>query len=226
MTTAVATRAPVRYATRFEAEGHLYWIQAFDADDVMLWERPAPSVSSILSPITDPLYSRMPPWRREETALRGTYAHKATEIYDDPERELNWETVTPNLEPYLNAWMAFRYASDVDILEIEQRVAHPILWYAGTFDRVAILNGALTVLEIKTTAGSPEPFWGLQIAAYLQAFNLGREKADRAIRRVSVQLRPDETFVLTDWPDQNDLAIFNSLLATHHWREANGYGGG
>lgn len=207
MTTAVATRS-----LRFDPEEHRYWLD----------DREIPSVSSILSPITSPLYSRMPEWRREETALRGTYAHKATELYDLD--RLNWETLDPKLEPYVNAWLAFRYASDVEILEIEQRVAHPILWYAGTFDRVAILNGQLTVLEIKTTAGSPEAWWGLQTAAYQQAYNLDKPKADQARRRVSVQLRPDETYVLTEWSDPHDVSVFNAFLSTRHYMTTHGYG--
>lgn len=209
MTTAVASPAA---ELRFDPGEHRYWLGG----------REIPSVSSILSPITQPLYSRMPEWRREETAQRGTFAHKATELYDQD--RLNWETLDPKLEPYLNAWLAFRYATDVEILEIEQRVVHPILWYAGTFDRVAILNGALTVLEIKTTAGSPEPFWGLQLAAYQQAYNLDKPKTDQARKRVSVQLRPDETYVLTEWPDPQDVSIFNSFLSTRHYMAAHGYG--
>jgi hypothetical protein len=47
---------------------------------------------------------------------------------------------------------------------IEQILYHKKLMYAGTCDRIGILDGKRVVLDLKT--GRPEPWHGIQLSAY------------------------------------------------------------
>ena len=72
--------------------------------------------------------------------------------------------------PYLAAYADFLADHLPRYLAIEQRVYSPTFGFAGTLDRVAIIDGRCGVLDLKCTSRL-HPETGLQLAAYQLAWN-------------------------------------------------------
>ena len=54
--------------------------------------------------------------------------------------------------PYLDAWIKAVKEKKIEIQAIEVRAYHPLLMYAGTIDRLALIDGEPYILDIKTGA--------------------------------------------------------------------------
>ena len=110
---------------------------------------------------------------RDAAGRRGSAVHQLTEDYDnDLECNLLGENGQPNYS--MEEWAMFeRYVDFTAALNpthqlIEQQVLSPRLKFAGTIDRVCLINGKRYILDIKTSNGVYNSYW-LQVAAYQQA---------------------------------------------------------
>lgn len=179
--------------------------------------RIVPSVTQVLEPLVD--YDKVPRAVLERARLLGTAVHKATELYDSD--DLDMDSLSAELVPYLDAWQRFRAECDFHPITIEERVYHPAFGYAGTLDRTGMVRGELAVLDIKKmmTLG---PVIGLQLAAYKEARNCGCVAEQRITRRYALGLRADGTYRLQPYDDPNDFAVFASLLTIRNWRMKHG----
>ena len=83
---------------------------------------------------------------------RGSMIHLAAELYD--RRTLDEETLDPSIKGYLESW---KKISDQAWVHIEMQLADQIYQYAGTIDRIPLL-------DIKS--GSPAPWHKIQLGAY------------------------------------------------------------
>lgn len=175
-----------------------------------------PSVTTVINELMP--FQNMPQEVLREARERGTKVHELTCIMDaDPgiitaEEDKLWGG-------YLDAWEAFKQETAFRILESEQRVYHTKYLYAGTFDRIGILEGKLGVLDIKT--GMLYPEYALQTAAYLEAINEGRQE-DKIKGRYSLQLKPDGKYKLSEYKDKADFHVFLATLTLYNWRIMNG----
>jgi hypothetical protein len=166
-----------------------------------------PGVTSILAPLTD--FSKVPPAVLEAASQFGKAVHLACEL--DDELLLDEDQLDPALAPYLAAWRKFCEEHRVEWYEIELPVYHPTMRYAGTPDRIGMVDGQPSVVDIKTTAAL-YPSVGPQLAAYAEAKNLG----PRA-KRIAVQLKADGTYVAKTYTDPTDWPVFCSLLTLRNW---------
>jgi hypothetical protein len=116
--------------------------------------QPVPSVTQILKAA-----GFMGNYRGTKARDRGTLIHKATEAYDAL-------GIVPGgeLEPYVKAWAAFLAESKGEVLASEQRLFNERHWYAGTLDRILLINGQRVLVDIKS--GSPADWHRLQLGAY------------------------------------------------------------
>ncbi len=146
-----------------------------------------------------------------DSATRGSYVHKATEL--DDHGELDDESIDDIILPYLTAWRAFKRESRVIIREIEKPVCNEIYRYAGTLDRIVELNGTQAILDIKS--GNIEAWVGLQLAAYAMA------ESKPNIQRYAVQLSNDGKYKVHHFTDTNDRNIFTAAVACYHWQQNN-----
>ena len=103
---------------------------------------------------------------KKKSATEGTLVHEAIEkifIGEKPE-------VPSSIEPSIRAFLNFlnETSIQVDPTLIEKRIINYEDRYAGTLDAVALINGKLGILDIKT---SQEIFrdYNLQTAAYMAA---------------------------------------------------------
>lgn len=167
----------------------------------------------MIEPLTD--YSSIPRHILDAAADRGTAVHLATELYDRD--DLDEDSLDELLVPYLAGWKLFLRDTQFAPEFIEYRVWHKTHFYAGTIDRIGLLNGERWVLDIKSTA-LLYPAMGVQAAAYQEAHNSHVKKTDRITRRGIVQLKDDGTYHFQEYDDKTDFSVFLSYLNLHNWR--------
>jgi hypothetical protein len=107
---------------------------------------------------------------RDEAGRRGSVVHDLTERYDKGD-----EISLLGLEGYpafkmsewsmLERYAEFRSRFPFEIEMIEQNFVNESLGYAGTVDRVVIMEGKRYILDIKTSGAVYNSYW-LQLAAY------------------------------------------------------------
>lgn len=135
-------------ALTFQEEGHKYFLDGTEL----------PSVTTLLS---DAGYIDKR-WFKENDAIKGKRRHKATELMD--QGILDWTTVAEADMPYLEAWIKAKEELGIEIEECERFVYHPLLRYAGTIDRLAMVKGRPYVIDLK---GGTELRWHqLQLILY------------------------------------------------------------
>ncbi len=149
-------------------------------------------------------------WYTDETATRGRYVHEACALLDSG--ELDEATLDPVLRPYLGAYQKFLAECRVEWEAIEQPVEDALYGYRGTPDRVGMINGKRTVLDIKS--GAMQPWTALQTAAYSAC--LGNR-----LVRFGLELRADGTYRLTEFTDRRDVAVWQGALLVAQWKQRN-----
>lgn len=123
-------------------------IQFFEDEHIYLVDgEEVPSVTTILSPITQSEYGVVNPSVLAYAARRGTEVHEYLEQLDygnEPE-EFNGE-----IAPYLLAYKKFMRDWKIIWEGVETLVYEPVLGFVGTLDRVGILDGRRVIVDIKT----------------------------------------------------------------------------
>jgi len=181
----------------FDSETHTYWM-----DGVAV-----PSVTQVLKEMG--LIDTS--WYTPEDARFGNFVHETTAMFD--RGELDEDTLDPMLRPYLDAWQSFLTAVSMDVIDIEQPVFNEVYRFAGTPDRVVILDAIPTVIEIKT--GATLPWHVLQTAGYALC-------CSRWVARTLVYLGADGKFRIGPPGNSSDGDIFLSFLACRNWCQRNG----
>jgi hypothetical protein len=165
-----------------------------------------PGVTSVLKNARIVDYSFIPQDVLQRAAHRGSAVHLAAQYCD--EGMLDRGSIDPELEGYLQAYERFLEESRFLPLQIEMRVYHEVYHYAGTLDRIGLLNDDLTILDFKT--GLVLPGHAIQLAAYANT-----QPKPRRFRRIALQLNDDATYRVHEYPlteFQRDVDIFLAAL--------------
>jgi len=128
-------------------------------------------------------------------AERGRRVDFYTQTWD--EDDLDREDVDSSERGYLDAWIQFKADSKVGIAvggAIQLLVGSAQLWYATTIDRIARVDSALTVLNIKTG----NHYKSHPIQSHLEG--LLYQDAERV---QMVYLAPDGSYDLQDYTDDD-----------------------
>ena len=146
----------------------------------------------------------------EHARQRGTAVHAALHYWD--EGTLDEATVDPVVAPYVAAWRRFVDERRVQIVAMERRHADQVYRFAGTLDRMAVVDGRRTLIDIKSGSVGGAQF---QTAAYA---HLAGELP--SVQRWAVQLHPERAIPYTVHPytDRSDWRIFRSALELTHER--------
>lgn len=152
-------------------------------------------------------FSRVEPAVLERARQRGTAVHAACHYLDDG--DLDWSTVSPEIEPYVRAWERFKKDTGVELLRIEKPLFHATLGYAGTPDRVVNLYPHKGIIDLKTYA--PDVVTGIQLAGY-SYLELGQQSPLDAPKRWGLWLKDDGKYSLTEFTDNGDERIFLACL--------------
>lgn len=165
---------------KFDPETHTYTL---NGDSI-------PSVTEICSTLN--AYSGVSPALLMQAAQRGTQVHELTEMvdYGTPLEEL---PVTPEIAGYLQAYTRFKRDYSPEYILIEKAVFDDSLHYAGTLDRLAVIDGRETLIDFKTSSAATRRMkvsWACQLAAYANAL----EKPE--CRQWDVLLKKDGSYTI------------------------------
>lgn len=169
-----------------------------------------PSVTQILSPLVD--LSGIAKSVLEAKRQLGQDVHFACELLD--EDDLDESSLTEEVEPYVRAYRKFKADTGTLVLLNEHQVGEPTLMYAGTLDRVLLLNGQRWLVDLKTCISTPLAV-GPQTAAYLRALG-----DSTVTHRGALRLRPDGTYRLDPLTGADDWACFMACLTLHRFKES------
>lgn len=169
-----------------------------------------PSVTQIMKPLSDEIYSHIDPEVLRFAATRGTDVHFATELYD----LYGVIDIRPELMPYLEAYIQWHKDYQPEIIAVEKRLYHKRLFYAGTIDRLAIINRKITLIDLKTTNALETELVSVQDSAYRDMF-ISRDV--RIDVQAVLQLKPDGTYVYKELDDALD--IFIALYKIHNFKK-------
>ena len=184
----------------FNEENHTYTLDG----------KPLMSVTKILRPAGAD-YSKIPPHVLENARVRGVASHKACELYDLG--ILDNDSVDDIVRPYLNGWIKFVSEHDYEHIASEIPLYSEKYMYAGTPDKLCLLDGVKTIIDLKCTA-KMSPVTALQTSAYAEPTS--------STRRLCVRLKNDGTYEKREYTDKNDFYIFLSLLNIAKWSAKNG----
>lgn len=156
------------------------------------------SVTEVLSLSGWARYDKIDPVVLSRAAKRGSLVHDATEDVDDG--TFNASEFREDLIPYIDGYKKFMREHDYEVLESEIVVFNHKHKYAGQLDRICMLDGKKTLLDIKTSA-QRKPEWGLQLAGYEMAY--GEELERRVALRVGLGF-----YEIDNYTNDNDYARF------------------
>ncbi|MCJ7663059.1 MAG: PD-(D/E)XK nuclease family protein [Desulfobacterales bacterium] len=120
----------------------------------------------------------------EERMQLGSYIHKAIALYDRD--ELDMDALDPAWRPYLEQWIRFRDETKFEPIQGEIPYYSKVYDFAGTPDKVGMLNGRRVLLDFKS--GSPARWHDVQLAAYERLLNENGLRVDRTFK---LYLGPD-----------------------------------
>jgi hypothetical protein len=170
--------------------------------------RVLPSVTQVIDRYND--FSMVGDETMANARERGRLVHLVTQLYD--EDDLDERSVGDELLPYLAGWKKFKAETGFIVKEIEMRRGSVVLGFAGTLDRFGLMGQKDWVVDIK--AGLVPDTAGVQTAAYRKL--VGGTYVDH-IKRGTVQLKPNGTYVLMEWRREDDWLTFSHMLNVHRW---------
>jgi hypothetical protein len=174
-----------------------------------------PSVSQIIRVLSS--YHDVPQDKLDEAADRGRRVHAMTELIDAG------ETVKPDFDAigFKESYESWLAENKIEIVLSEQRMmCFSGLWFAGTPDRLAIVNGKPYVIDIKTTA-KVMPQHGVQIAAYQI---LAESNGHKGYKGMTLRLRddgPPEIKKYSALEERMNRNTFISCLNIFQWKQEN-----
>ena len=100
-------------------------------------------------------------------ATRGTFVHKAIELYLNG--NLDFSSIDETIKPYLDSFIAFQGKAKIEPLLLEERFADKNISFAGTVDIVGKVKGKTYLFDIKT--GQKQDSYNAQMAGYKKLLN-------------------------------------------------------
>ena len=100
-------------------------------------------------------------------ATRGTYVHKAIELY--LKNNLDFGSIDETIKPYLDSFITFQNKANIEPVLLEERFADKNISFAGTVDIVGKVKGKTYLFDIKT--GQKQDSYNAQMAGYKKLLN-------------------------------------------------------
>lgn len=150
-------------------------------------------------------------------ADRGTAVHKAVEFVD--KGTLDDATLDPICAPYVAAYRRFLRESGYTPLYWEVPLYHGGLGFAGTIDKVGLLNGRRGILDIKTSR-TLDPSVEPQLCAYQILWD--EHHADElSTFKYALQLKDDGTYNLATKYAATSLELWLAIMDVYKWKVKN-----
>lgn len=191
----------------YTSHGHIYELDG----------QRIPCVSDLCHFLNREIYAAAPVWQMEAAAERGTAVHSATESLD----RIGTAEIEDEYSPYLEAYASFLREHSVSWELIEHSDYHPTYLYAGTIDRYGTLDGAPTLLDIKTTYTVHKPL----CIASLNLYRMILESRGMPVEQLAIlHLRKNGAYkiVLIEIRDDVPLALLTLQELLKKRRRKNG----
>lgn len=143
---------PVVKNLNFDEQNHVYQVDGIEI----------PSVTTIMRPLSAGVYRGIDEETMKAAAQRGTEVHQAIEIFG----ATGFMDVDEDYAGYITAYQKWARKYNPKIIASEYMTYHPVLWYSGTVDMLAVVGEANTLIDVKTTAQLNETLLSVQLAAY------------------------------------------------------------
>ena len=174
-----------------------------------------PSVSEIISPLSNKKYDGISEKTLERAARKGTSVHNSIEnfikfeIDDVPEEHRGY------FEGFLDWWEEKKPV----VIGSEIKIYHKLLRYGGTIDLLCLIDDAVTLVDYKSTAVVSDMTCGVQLEGYRQALASHGIKIDR---KEILHLKKDRKHKEIEYPvlDAERWKVFGSLKCVYDYIES------
>lgn len=181
----------------FDDETHTYTI---DGKEVS-------SVTQLCRPLTVEIAENAKPWLRDAAAERGTRVHEACADIDFI-GNLDDVEIAPDITGYVTAYLNFLRDYRVKSWDaIELPLGCSKLGFAGTIDRVGIINRELSIVDLKTGSRIDKPLLTAQLNGYRKLWDYNSNKIIK--KMYGLKLGKDGDYRLIPAPPSS---IFDVLL--------------
>lgn len=191
----------------FDPSAHIYTVAGIEVV----------SVTKVLSRLgLSPTYPDTP--EAEARRSYGTSVHMWTQYVDQmDESGKATEQMFPCEEIFGcgRAWHQFKTDYKVQILHTELPVYCHSREYAGTIDRVALIDGKLTIIDIKT--GNPGRVAGLQLAGYANAYY--EDQGEMPRRLLAVQILSTGQYKVSEYDLTLHSRVWMAAMTVYAWKE-------
>ena len=147
-------------------------------------------------------------WYSEDSRERGTAVHDLCAQFDLG--SLNPAMCWSPYKPYLMAHVAAMGILKLEILAVEEPLAHPTLRYAGRPDRILSIGGVKGCYELKT--GKPEPAHCVQTAAQAVLISAELNIPAEMLARFACYLKPNGRFHVERHTNRQDFDRWMKVL--------------
>ena len=186
----------------FDAENHEYRIDG----------KIVPSVTQLCAPLTAQDLANLNPAVLQQAAQRGTIVHELTELIDYGTAPEDIETYA-ELGGYITAYLRFLRDYKPEWEKIEYRVGEQYMHFAGTIDRIGVIDGRRCIVDIKTSSAVnrvTKVAWVTQLSGYRVLI------CDATVDRYILRLKPDGTYTLYDAKEiEKEYKFFGARLFAH-----------
>ncbi len=155
-----------------------------------------PSVTQIIGDVLKGEREEMEP---SDAIIKGTIIHKTLEYLD---KGVLGE-YDSRIQSYVDAWNKFKSDYKVEFLSIEEFRIDPTEQFAGRIDRVAVIDGKTTVIDIKSGKSYKE--YTTQTAGYALLY-------DNLIERRMCVFFDENGYKVEEHTNPQDLEVFKALL--------------
>lgn len=165
-----------------------------------------PSVTQLMTPLTEELYDGIPKDILAKAAERGSMVHKAIEY----NLKYGIDDIADEYRNYYDAYLKWKSEYNISIVHSELKLYHRVMMYAGIIDALAWVDGKLTLIDFKCTAEITDMTCGVQLEAYKQA--LKSHNIDVESKQI-IQLTKQGEFNVHEYPleDIERWEVFSSL---------------
>lgn len=170
-----------------------------------------PSVSEVVRFISREVYGDVNQYTLDMAADRGTKIHKATEVLDKYGTVECEEEFTNYVMAYIQ-WRKDNNIKEENIVEVEKSYGDAELGYAGTIDRILLVNDEYWLVDIKSSSSPQKRLWGACLNGYKQLWEKQNE-GKKITRMFDLQVKKDGTYSEVEIEDNP--AVFNACLTLH-----------
>lgn len=173
-----------------------------------------PGVSDIIDSAGLSDFWKVPKYILDKAAYLGKCVHEACHYLDT--NTLDWETLDELLVPYVHAWRQFKEDTRFEIRHSEVKLYSKKYGFAGTPDRIGLIDGKEVLPDIKT--GINTIAHGVQTAAYEQLCKENLIIESRRMLRMTVRLNENGTYSIKPHKDRADFAVFKNALEIYKFK--------